>query len=169
MDLGEQIRRRRNELGISREELANLAGVTRSQLERIETESGGLYAIRVRNIVAALGCDLVLVPAGQDAQHLIDEHGVYQALLRLTHDGLVKLARSIHPEQPVDHRMDYEKADTSLRVILMGDDAPVSVTVHVIFTSEGKRTVKTMVLTPEEIITLSRRPDVRHIQLATQQ
>ena len=168
MDLGEQIRRRRNELGISREELANLASVTRSQLERIETESGGLYAVRVRNIVTALGCELVLVPAGQDAQRLIDEHGVYQALLHLTHDGLVKLARSIHPEQPVDHRVDYEKTDGALRAVLMGDDAPVSITVHIIFATEGKRTVKTMVLTPEEIITLSRRADVRHIQLATQ-
>lgn len=166
MDLGEQIRRRRNELGLSREELANLTGLTRSQLERIETDSAGVFSGRVRNLVTALGCDLVLIPAGQDAQRIINEHSVYQALLHLTYDGLVKLARSINPEQPVDHRVDYGKTDAALRAVLMGDDVPVSIPVHVVFTTDGKRTVRTMVLTPEEIITLSRRADVRHIQLA---
>ena len=58
MDLSERLRRLREEAGLTREQLADLSGVTASSIAAYETRGVDPSFTKARRIVRALGCSL---------------------------------------------------------------------------------------------------------------
>ncbi len=55
MRLGEAVRARRSDLGLSQEELAHLSGVDRSHMGKIERGERNVTILNIKRVAAALG------------------------------------------------------------------------------------------------------------------
>ena len=60
--LGEVLRERRKATGLSQQELAEWAGVSRQYVGLLETGEVSLQVERLFDLFAVLGCDLAVVP-----------------------------------------------------------------------------------------------------------
>lgn len=56
MSLGDNIKRLREEAGLSRKELARLASTTEKMIQRIEGDDSDVGVSKIKKIVIALGC-----------------------------------------------------------------------------------------------------------------
>lgn len=65
--LGQRIRARRRELGLSQEGLAHVAGLDRSYVGRIERGEHNLTFIALVRLARALGCDVAALTVGLPA------------------------------------------------------------------------------------------------------
>lgn len=65
--IGARIRKRRETLGLSRERLAEKAGVSAQTILRLEQESDGTTLGAVRNILIALDLTVAIRPAGEES------------------------------------------------------------------------------------------------------
>ena len=71
MNLGEAIKRRREELGLPRDMVADLIGLDRGKLEQVEGGDPRIKLSDVLNICAVLGCKL---------DELLEEARGYEAI-----------------------------------------------------------------------------------------
>ncbi|WP_369410789.1 helix-turn-helix domain-containing protein [Erythrobacter ani] len=65
--LGQRIRARRSELGMSQEGLANEAGLDRSYVGRIERGEHNLTFVSLVKLCRAMGCDVASLTSGLPA------------------------------------------------------------------------------------------------------
>ncbi len=61
--IGEEIRRRRMEQGLTLRQLEELCGVSWVTIQRIETHASGTLFEKVEKILGGLGCELVIQPS----------------------------------------------------------------------------------------------------------
>lgn len=67
-EIGARIRKRRKELGLSQEQLAEKVGVSYQQVQRYENGSSTLNVENVQRIAHALGVSAIALLEGRDAQ-----------------------------------------------------------------------------------------------------
>ncbi len=169
MALPEQIRNRRAELGLTQAQVAERAGLSRQQFASIERGVSDASLSRLERIAGALAAELVLIPEGSnfDFERILGEHAVYRAVLRVTHESLVRLARSIEPEAETEQRVNLNKIDINLMAALREAGAEDRIAVYVMRNGDGQRIVQVIHLTPAEIAELSWREDVQIIHLVS--
>lgn len=74
MDMALRVRELRKKRGLSQEQLAAMAGVSRSQLSEIETEAKPANTLRLNSIARALGVpvhDLFAGPTGEGYEAIV--------------------------------------------------------------------------------------------------
>ena len=59
MELGQVIKKRREDKKMSQQELADKAGITQATVSRLEKDSSDIKLSHLKNIAAALGCSVI--------------------------------------------------------------------------------------------------------------
>ncbi|SCZ34278.1 MULTISPECIES: helix-turn-helix transcriptional regulator [unclassified Pseudomonas] len=75
MRLGEQVRKRRRNRGLTQANLATLAGVTRQKVIAIEKGDPSVGMLAYARVLGALDCEFAVVPAAMPT--LEEIHGVF--------------------------------------------------------------------------------------------
>lgn len=73
-DMGRAVRDRRRALGLSQEDLALLAGVSRRPITLVESNKGDLRLSTLEAILKPLGLRVILAPIAKDSTRLTDSN-----------------------------------------------------------------------------------------------
>jgi len=67
-DIGAAIRARRKQLGMTQQDLAEIAGLQRQTISRVEAGNGAVTITTVARIADVVGLDLIVVPRYSDGR-----------------------------------------------------------------------------------------------------
>lgn len=120
LSIGALIKSIRTQLGISQKSLAGRAGVPQSTISRIEQEERDANLATLNKILAAISCDLVIIPLLQDSIEAIRRKQARKMAEQQVH--YLKGTMNLEDQQP-DEKFVEELIKQEIERLLQGPNA----------------------------------------------